>query len=86
MFKIIHGHFLSIIIAPCSSNSCLLIHIYWNDPRELKIDPPTHGENFLSALLISLTLTFYGEISGIYLYSLSIKPLNKVFPPESITF
>ena len=82
----IQGHFLSIIIEPCSSYSCLLIHICQNDPSELKIDPPTHGENFLSLLLITFTLTFCGEISGICLCNLSKNPLKRVLPPDKITF
>ena len=83
---LIQGHFLSIIIAPCSSNSCLLIHICWNEPSELSMDPPTQGENFLSLLLRTLTFTFCGEISGICLCNRSRKPLYKVFPPERMTF
>ncbi len=76
----------SIIMDPCSSNSCLLIHICWKEPKELRIEPPTHGENFLSVLLMTLTFTFCGEISGIWRWSLSKKPLKRVLPPERITF
>lgn len=53
-----HGHLRSIMIAPCSSYSYLLIHIYWKEPHDERMLPPTQGVNFFSAEEMTLTLTF----------------------------
>ena len=74
----------SIIIAPCSSNSCLLIHICWKDPSELRIEPPIHGVNLFSAAEIALMRTYWGATAGIYACNLSKKPLKHVLPPVTI--
>ena len=76
----------SIMIAPCSSYSYLLIHIYWNEPQELRMEPPTHGVKRFSADEITLTLTFYGATSGTYFWRRSMKPRKQVLPPVMIMF
>ena len=80
-----YAHLRSIIIAPCSSNSCLDIHICWNDPKLDNIDPPIHALNFLSAGIcaMTLTLTFGGAISGTNFWMRSTNPGMSVLPPAT---
>ena len=78
------GHFLSIMMEPCSSYSYLLIHICWNEPRELRMDPPTHGWNLLSLLLRTFTRMFCGDTSGRCFWMRSEKPFIIVVPPVRI--
>lgn len=74
------------MIAPCSWYSCRLIHICWKEPRELRMEPPTHAEVLMSAALKTLTLKFCGAISGICLCRRASSPLSDPLPPAMITF
>ena len=76
----------SIIIEPCSSYSYLLIHIYWKEPHELRIEPPTQGVKRFSADEITLTRTFCGATSGTCFCNLSINPRKHVLPPLIMMF
>ena len=43
-----HGHLRCTKFAPCSSYSCLLIHICWNEPSDARMDPPIQVANLRS--------------------------------------
>ena len=61
-----HGHLWCTKFAPCSSYSCLLIHICWNDPRDARMEPPIQVANFLSMAFwdaVTFTLTLVGAAS-----------------------
>lgn len=45
--------------APCSAYSCRDSHSWWNDPRQPRMDPPSHTANLRSVVLWFIdTLTF----------------------------
>lgn len=49
---------------PVSSNSCLLIHIWWKVPRDERIDPPIHEEKRRSVeLVLAFSRTLYCNIN-----------------------
>ena len=45
--------------APCSAYSCRDSHSWWNDPRQPRMDPPSHTANLRSVVLWFIdTFTF----------------------------
>ena len=46
------------MFGPCSANSCEETHIFLNEAREARIDPPIHALYFLSGGADILSLQF----------------------------
>lgn len=76
-------HFLCTMDAPVSLYSALVIHMFWNEDRELKMDPPIQTRNFLSCGAKIFTFMAGGLRLVISLLSLSEMPGNIVEPPLS---
>jgi hypothetical protein len=72
------------MLAPCSWNSDLVIHIAWNVVSELKIEPPIQGKNCLSGGPTTFIFVVDGMRVCNYLDVLSVVPANIVDPPLKI--
>lgn len=85
-FPPIQKHFLCTMVGPDSSNSDLLIHIYWKVESDARMDPPIHTEKRLSAVAITLTRIADGASLEISAFMRSARPWNMVVPPDSTMF
>lgn len=69
--------------APVSLYSALVIHMFWNEDRELRMEPPIQTRNFLSCGAKILTFMAGGLRLVISLFNRSEMPGNIVDPPLS---
>lgn len=74
------------MVGPDSSNSDLLIHIYWKVDSDARMEPPIHTEKRLSAVAITLTRIADGASLEISAFMRSARPWNMVVPPDSTMF